>query len=199
MISHLIGILEHKDNHHIVIDINGVGYHINVPTSMLVKLPGLGEKIKIHTYLNVKEDALDLYGFLTKEERNLFSTLLSVSGVGPKVALSLLSAYELNKLVTAIIKGSIELLSAVSGIGAKTAQRIVIDLKEKLAKTYGVPDGELTQGLPIEEPILKDSISALMTLGYSPREAKLAILQAGIDLNQTRSVEEIIKKTLQRL
>jgi Holliday junction DNA helicase RuvA len=199
MITHLIGTLEHVENDHIVIDVAGVGYRVNVPTPLTEELPKIGQKVKVHTYLYVQENALTLYGFQTKEERSLFTLLLTVSGVGPKGALSLLSALRIDQLVVAITKGNVDLLTSTPGIGSKTAQRIIIELKEKIGKAYAIEKGEIIRGLPGEEPILKDAVSALMTLGYSPREARQAILNAGIDLTEKIGIEEIIKKALKVL
>jgi holliday junction DNA helicase RuvA len=199
MIAQLTGILDSKEINYIVVDVNGVGYKVFVPTSTLSKLPKVGENIKIFTYQVVREDALDLYGFLRKEERGLFSMLLSVSGIGPKSALSLLSGIKMEDLVIAISKGTVDLITSVPGVGLKTAQKLVIELKEKVAKAYAISGIEQTRGLPGESPLLSDAISALMTLGYSPKEAKEAIMKAGIDLNNAKSVEEIIKQSLKAL
>ncbi len=197
MISHLIGILEHIEGNVVIIDVNGIGYNVNVPISILPKLPKRGERLKIFTYQLVREDAISLYGFLTKEERSLFSLLLTVNGIGPKGGLSLISGIPIDKLVTAITKGNVDLLVTVPGIGKKTAQRLIIELREKIAKAYALEGG--VPGIPEEEPSLKDAISALMALGYTTREAREAIKSSGIDLTEGMSVEEIIKRSLKTL
>ncbi|KPJ69548.1 hypothetical protein AMJ44_03555 [candidate division WOR-1 bacterium DG_54_3] len=198
MISHLNGILEHIDKKHLVVDVGNVGYHVNVPTSALARLPKVGEKIKLYTYQVVREDELSLYGFLAKEERNLFSLLLTVNGVGPKASLSILSGFPIDKLVTAITKGNVDLISTVPGIGKKTAQKLVIELKEKVAKAYAIKPSDMAIGMGGDEPVVSDAISALIALGYSPREARDAILKSGIDLS-TQGVEDIIKQALKSL
>jgi Holliday junction DNA helicase RuvA len=198
MISHLNGILEHIDKNHLVVDVGNVGYHVNVPTSALVRLPKIGEKIKLFTYQVVREDELSLYGFLAKEERNLFSLLLTVNGVGPKASLSILSGFPIDKLVTAITKGNVDLLSTVPGVGKKTAQKLVIELKEKVAKAYAIKPSDMAIGMGGDEPVVSDAISALISLGYSPREARDAILKSGIDLS-SQGVEDIIKQALKSL
>lgn len=198
MISHLNGVLEHIDKNHIVVEVASIGYHVNVPASTLAKLPKPGEKIRIFTYQVVREDDISLYGFLSKEERHLFSLLLSVSGVGPKVSLSILSSFPLDKLVTAITQANVDLLATVPGIGKKTAQKVVIELKEKVAKAYALKPLDLTIGIEGDAPVVSDAISALIALGYSPREARAAILQSGVDLS-SQDVESVIKQALKAL
>jgi Holliday junction DNA helicase RuvA len=197
MISHLNGILEHIDKNHVVVDVNGVGYKVFLPTAALAHLPKVGEKMKLFTYQVVREDDLSLYGFLTKEERSLFTLLLTVNGIGPKVSLSILSAYPLDKIVSAITQGNATLISSIPGIGSKTAQKLIIELREKVAKAYAIKPSEMTGGLPGNEVIISDAISALIALGYSPKEARESILRLG-EANLT-SVEEIVKQALRQL
>jgi len=198
MISHLNGVLEHIDKNHIVVDVGNVGYHVNLPTSALARLPQVGKQVKLFTYQVVREDELSLYGFLSKEERSLFSLLLSVNGVGPKASLSILSAFPIDKLVAAITQGDVDLISTVPGIGKKTSQKLVIELKEKVAKAYAIKPSDMTIGIAGDTPILSDAISALIALGYSPREARDTLLKSGIDFS-SQSVEEIIKQALKSL
>jgi len=199
MISQLIGVLDSIDTNHVVVDVCGVGYKVNVPTSIFGKLPKTGEKIKIFTYQVVREDANDLYGFIRKEERNLFSMLLLVSGIGPKMAISLLSGIRMEDLVVAITKGNVNLITTVPGIGTKTAQRLIIELKEKIGKAYSISSSDIVKGLPSEDPVISDAISALMTLGYTPKEAREAIMKSGVDFSKTSNIEEIIKQSLKVL
>lgn len=198
MISHLKGILDHLDKNHIVVDVGNVGYHVNVPPSTLAKLPKVGEEVKLFTYQVVREDDISLYGFLSKEERSLFSLLLSVSGIGPKASLSILSGFPIDKLVAAITTADVDLISTVPGIGKKTAQKLVIELKEKVAKAYAIKPSDMAIGIKGDAPIVSDAISALIALGYSPREARDTILKSGIDLS-SNSVEEIVKQALKSL
>lgn len=198
MISQLYGILDSIEQNSVVIDVQGVGYKVYVPAITMDKLPPVGQKIKIFTYQVVREDALDLYGFMRKEERGLFGMLLSVSGIGPKSALSLLSKIKMEDLVVAIAKGSVDLITMVPGIGLKTAQKLVIELKEKVAKAYAVSaSGSLN--IQSDEPVVSDAIAALMTLGYSPKEARDAIMRSGIDLSKVKGAEDIIKQSLKAL
>jgi len=199
MISQLTGILDSLDTNHIVVDVAGVGYKVNVPISIFGKLPKIGENIKIFTYQVVREDTNELYGFLKKEERSLFSMLLLVSGIGPKMAISLMSGIKMEDLIIAITKANIDLLSSVPGIGTKTAQRLVIELKEKVAKAYSISSADISKGLPNENPVVSDAISALMALGYTPKEARDAIMKAGIDFTKINGVEDVIKQSLKLL
>ncbi|MFC1766964.1 Holliday junction branch migration protein RuvA [Candidatus Margulisiibacteriota bacterium] len=196
MISKLTGILDHADMNSITLDVNGVGYHVFMPSSAIGKLPKSGGKVVIYTRQVVKEDSHELYGFLTKDEKNLFSIILSVSGFGPKSAINLLSSFKLEQLITAITKGKVDLLTSVPGVGLKTAQRLVIELKEKVGKVFAIQRSEIAQGLPTDDPMMSDAISALVTLGYSPKEAREAILNSGLDLTKVKSVEDVIKQSL---
>jgi Holliday junction DNA helicase RuvA len=197
MIAHLVGILDGIEGNNIVVDVSGVGYKVFMPASAIGKLPKIGEKVKVFTYHVVREDASDLYGFLRKEERNLFSTLLGVSGIGPKSAAALLSGIKMEDLVVAIAKGSVDLITSVPGIGLKTAQKMIIELKEKVAKAYSISVGD-QKGLPTEDPLVGDAVSALMALGYSVKEARDAIASSGIDLTKVKSVEDVIKAALKK-
>jgi Holliday junction DNA helicase RuvA len=198
MISHLNGILEHVEKTHLILEVADVGYHVNVSASTLGRLPKVGERLKLYTYQVVREDELSLYGFLSKEERNLFSLLLTVSGIGPKASMSMISAFPIDKLVSAITQGNIDLISSVPGIGKKTAQKLVIELKEKVARAYALKPADMAIGISGDAPTVSDAISALIALGYSPREARDAILKAGIDLS-SQDVEQIIKQALKNL
>lgn len=198
MISHLNGTLEHIDKNHVVVDVNNVGYHINVPTSVLSRLPKVGEIVKFFTYQVVKEDEISLYGFLSKEERSLFSLLLTVNGVGPKASLAILSSFPIDRLVAAITQGNVDLISTVPGIGKKTSQKLVIELKEKVAKAYAIMPSDMAIGIQGDAPVVSDAISALIALGYSPREARDAILKSSIDFS-SQDVEGVIKQALKAL
>ncbi|MBU1027133.1 MAG: Holliday junction branch migration protein RuvA [Candidatus Margulisbacteria bacterium] len=192
------GILEHVDKAHLVIDVGNVGYHVYISNATLPRLPKLGEKVKLYTLQVVRENDISLYGFLNKEEKHLFSILLSVSGIGPKAGMSIISSFPIDKLVTAITQGNVDLLSSVPGIGKKTAQKLVIELKDKVAKAYAIKPSDMAVGIQGDQPVISDSISALVSLGYSPREARDAILKSGLDLSYG-NVEDIIKQALKSL
>lgn len=198
MISHLNGILEHIDKNYLVVEVGNVGYHVKVSSSTLSRLPKIGEQIKLFTCQVVREDDISLYGFVSKEERSLFTLLLSVSGIGPKVSLALISSFPVDKLVAAITSGNVALISSVPGIGKKTAQKLVIELKDKVAKAYALKPADLALGITEESPLIGDAIAALIALGYSSREARQAILQCGADFSK-HGIEDVIKLSLKSL
>jgi Holliday junction DNA helicase RuvA len=197
MIAHLRGTLEHVDQTHVIIEVNQIGYKVNVPSAVLSRLPAIGQPVKLFTLQVVREDDISLYGFLAKEEKALFSTLLSVSGVGPKLAMALISGFPLDQLVTAIAQGDTALLSSISGVGRKKADLIVVELREKIGKAYAIKPSDMALGVKGDGALVADSISALISLGYSPKEAREAI--ARLDLGKVKTVEEVIKTALKNL
>lgn len=197
MISHLNGTVEHIDQSHVVVDVGNIGYQVKVPASVLNRLPKVGDNVKLFTIQVVREDDISLYGFMNKEERALFSLFLSVSGIGPKLALALISGFSIDRLVSAIAQADVALLSSISGIGRKTAERIVLELKEKIGKAYAIKPAEMAMGMKGDQTIVSDSISALIALGYSPREAREAIMRLKIE--NAGSVEDVIKQALKGL
>lgn len=191
MYYYIKGTLVQKSDNYIVVDANGVGYMIYTSLNSMQNTGEVGKKITIYTYLHVREDVMDLFGFTTIEEKNMFMHLISVSGVGPKAALSILSVTTPAKFALAVITNDVKTITKASGVGPKMAQRVILELKDKM-KT-----DELEIDLEDEsDDILSDNrseaISALVVLGYSSNDAQKAV--KGID--GTLSVEEIIKKAL---
>ena len=191
MYYYIKGTLVQKNDNYIVVDANGVGYMIYTSLNSMQNTGEIGKKITIYTYLHVREDVMDLFGFTTIEEKNMFMHLISVSGVGPKAALSILSVTTPAKFAVAVITNDVKTITKASGVGPKMAQRVILELKDKM-KT-----DELEIDLEDEsDDILSDNrseaISALVVLGYSSNDAQKAV--KGID--GTLSVEEIIKKAL---
>ena len=191
MYYYIKGTLVQKSDKYIVVDANGVGYMIYTSLNSMQNTGEIGKKITIYTYLHVREDVMDLFGFTTIEEKNMFMQLISVSGVGPKAALSILSVTTPAKFAVAVITNDVKTITKASGVGPKMAQRVILELKDKM-KT-----DELEIDLEDEsDDILSDNrseaISALVVLGYSLNDAQKAV--KGID--GTLSVEEIIKKAL---
>jgi len=199
MIGFIEGIYEGTDQDRITVDVGGVGYEITVTNSVLRKLPKKGEKIRVITHLNVREDLMQLFGFSSKEEKGLFNHLLTVSGIGPKSAMNIVSAFDMNTLVVAITKGDVALLTSAQGIGKKTAERVIVELKEKLGKIYALETGDRPSLSNTDDPVVKDAASALMALGYSAKEARQAIMGSGVELKTGASIEEIIKRSLRSL
>ena len=198
MISYLNGTLSQIDKTSIVVEVSGIGYLVKVASSTLVQLPKIGEKLKIHTCHIVREDDVSLYGFLTSEEKSIFMLLLSVNGIGPKASMSILSAFPISQLVSAITSANVSLISTVPGIGSKTAQKLVIELKEKMAKQYALKSGELDLSANDNIPNVNDAVSALISLGYSSREAKEALQKTGLDI-KTADIETLVKSALKAL
>jgi holliday junction DNA helicase RuvA len=199
MISQLTGILDSIEQNAIVLDVNGIGYKVYIPSSSIPSLPKVGAAMKVYTHQVVREDANDLYGFLRKEERGLFSMLISVSGIGPKSAAAIMSGIRMEDLIVAITKGNVDIITRTPGIGLKTAQKLVIELKEKIAKAYSVSSSDVVKGIPADSPLVSEAVSALMTLGYTSKEARDAIHKSGTDLTRVSGVEEIIRNSLKAL
>lgn len=199
MFYYLNGIVAHTEPHLAVIDCGGVGYACRT-TSYTISNLKKGEKGKLFTYLNVREDAMELYGFSSTEELNLFQHLISVSGVGPKAALSILSASTPANLALSIITGDEKALTCAQGIGKKIAQRVILELKDKLSKGQSAFDPMERYGgtgvTIIPENKLSEATAALAVLGYSQAEISLAL--KGIDLDAL-PLEEIIKQALKRM
>ena len=183
MISHLNGKLEHIDQNHVVLEVGSVGYHVNVPAAVLSRLPKVGEAVKLFTIQVVRENDISLYGFITKEERALFNLFLSVSGIGPKLALALISGFPLDRLVSAIAQGDTGLLSSISGIGRKTAEKLLVELKS-LAEKHPelLRDGLGEKRTGALDP---DAVSALEALGYDAPTIMQALKALPSDLATT--------------
>ncbi|MEA3442849.1 MAG: Holliday junction branch migration protein RuvA [Chloroflexota bacterium] len=190
MIATLEGTLQFKGVDCVIINVGGIGFEAHVPSSSLSQLTAINDKIFLYTFLHVKEDNISLYGFTSNEELTLFKNLISVSGVGPKVALSLLSHLSAEQLAMAIISGNIDLMEQVPSVGKKMANRIAMELKDKLKR------GWEESGLPLAQED-SDVVAALTSLGYSLREATQAI--SSLPDSGDLSLEEKVKMSLQQL
>lgn len=194
MYYYIRGTLVQKGENFIVVDTNGVGYMINTSLTSIANVDETGREITMYTYLHVREDVMELFGFTTIEEKNMFMHLISVSGVGPKAALSILSVVSPAKFAVAVVTNDVKTITKAQGIGPKMAQRVILELKDKL-KTDEL---EIDLDNDIEErpsDNKNEAISALIVLGYSPNDAQKAV--KGID--GTLGVEDIIKKALSSL
>lgn len=192
MISFLIGIIEEKQENMLVLNVNGVGYEINVSANTLSSLPMEGETVKILTYMAVREDGVYLFGFSSKEERELFFKLISVSGIGPKMAISILSGLSLSDLVMAIINQDHKLLSKIKGLGKKTAERICLELKDKLSIT-GENIENASFGADYNEDAVQMATDTLISLGINKNDAYML---ARANATAESTAEEIISKSL---
>jgi Holliday junction DNA helicase RuvA len=186
VIGRIQGTLVDKNFPQVVVSCHGVGYEIDVPMSTFYPLPRAGEEVTLLTHLVVREDAHLLYGFLTAGERAAFRQLLKISGVGPKVALSVLSGMSVEDLATAVADGDAGRLTKIPGIGKKTAERLVLELRDKLPKGTGVmrSEGRAAGG---------DVVNALLALGYNEREAQAAVKQLPAELQLADAIRQALK------
>lgn len=194
MIAQLQGKLIEKNPTHVVIDCQGVGYFVNITLHTFSSLPE-GEFIRLYTYLQVREDAHTLYGFLTKAEREVFVQLLSVSGVGANTARTMLSSLTASHVRSAIINGDVVTIQSVKGIGAKTAQRVILDLKDKMMKLQDFDDVVHTESNTNKE----EALAALEVLGFARKQAEKTVDAIVKAASGSMSVEEIIKQALKNL
>ncbi len=193
MIAHVRGHLIVKTPQYAVIDVNGVGYKVFIPLSTFTKLPHEKDEIMLHTYTHVREDAILLYGFLSAEERDFFTILLTISGVGPKMGLNLLSGSSLSDLMKIVESEDAKRLSMIPGVGKKTAARIILELKEKIPM-LSVAEG----GIVMDHSIAVDALSALVNLGYPRAQAYEAIRKVR-ERNREIPIESLIKEALKTL
>lgn len=201
MLAYIKGILEIKTNGYIVVETAGIGYKVFMPQSTISKLGNIGDKVQVYTYMRVREDDISLYGFLNNEELRMFELLLGVSGIGAKGALNILSNITPSQFALAVISNDVAILKKVPGIGPKTAQRAILELKDKLKKEQEITALEGEETSTIQEVIKEDekvseAISALQVLGYTKREI-LESLQK-VDLTSL-TIEDIIRKGLTNL
>lgn len=192
MISFLIGIIEEKQENLLVMNVSGVGYDVIVSSNTLSALPSEGETIKIFTYMAVREDDVSLYGFSSKEEKELFFKLISVNGIGPKMAISILSGLTLSDLTMAIIQEDCKLLSKIKGLGKKTAERMCLELKDKLSVT-GRASENLNYAGDYNQDAVEMATDTLISLGINKNDAYML---ARANATSDSTAEEIISKAL---
>ncbi len=188
MIGRLAGTLIGKQPPTVLIDVQGVGYELDVPMSTFYQLPGNGAKVTLHTQLIVREDAHLLYGFASEGERQAFRQLLRVSGIGTRTALSVLSGMTVDELYQAIALQDAVRLTRVPGIGRKTAERLLLELKDKLASIAG------SQGVSAEASARSDALNALVALGYNEREAGAALAKVDVALSTADAIRQALKQ-----
>ena len=189
MIAYLMGTVAGTDQTSAVIDVNGIGYSVFMSNRALSRLPRTGEQVRVFTHLQVREDDMSLYGFLTLEEKDLFTKLIGVTGVGPKVALAALSTFEPDELVEAIIAEDVRAVSRIPGVGRKSASRIVLELKGSLESGLG------QSAAPAREHAnAKLAAETLMAMGFSPTEAEVALRDAPADATEAALVKYALKQ-----
>jgi Holliday junction DNA helicase RuvA len=199
LIAFLQGVLTAKFPDRVEIDVNGVGYEAFVSQKTLQAVPAIGKTVLLKTYTHVREDVLQLFGFLRDSEKQAFLFLLSVSGVGPKAAMNVLSSFTPESFYQCILHNDLNALKSAPGIGQKTAQHMVLELKDKVAKLIGAGEIPEMDVLSTETKNISDAVQALMTLGYSAAESRRAVLTATQSLGDRSTVEEILKLSLKSI
>lgn len=193
MITHIQGKLIEKNSNNVIIECNGIGYTLPISLQTFSNIPDK-ENIKLHTYLIIREDAHILFGFWEKIEREIFKLLISVSGVGPSIAITMLSSMNTREIQQAIASNDVEKIKSVKGIGIKTAQRVIVDLRDKILKTY-----DLSEELSISNNTIKyEALSALEVLGFTRKKVD-NIIQVILQDSPGISLEELIKRALKNL
>lgn len=197
MFAYIKGSLEEKGNNYVVIDVLGIGYKIFMSETAISKMCDLGANVKVHTYYYVREDNISLYGFITKEELKMFELLLSVSGIGAKSAITMLSNITPSKFALAVISNDVGALKKIPGVGPKSAQRIILELKDKLKTEQAIEEEDVEIKCEIRKTEnVSEAMEALQILGYNRREIEKVFEKiANLDV----SVEELIKKALSLL
>jgi len=197
MFAYISGKLAQKEPTSVVIDTNGIGYLVNIPLSTYSALPVPGQTIKLLIYYHVREDIQALYGFATKEEKDLFLLLINITGIGPKMAITILSGANPGQFRKRILEGDVKALTLIPGIGQKTARRIIVELGEKMGKT---DDGIPEELIPVTAESHGDAaLKALLSLGYRRSEALAALRKAVQELGDSASVEKYIKAALNKM
>ena len=204
MISYIRGELCDIEEQKAIVDVNGVGYGIYMPQQALSLLPPMGQQVKIHTYLNIREDAMQLFGFLTKEDLNVFRLLIGVNGIGPKAGLNILSCLSPDELRFAVLSGDAKAISATPGIGKKTAEKLILELKDKLNiedmlehAAHRGDSEDLASGTDTASNTMQaEAVQALTALGYGSAESLRAVKKSSPECS---SVEDILKEALKFL
>ncbi|MBR4030457.1 MAG: Holliday junction branch migration protein RuvA [Clostridia bacterium] len=193
MYAFIQGIIENTSNQTVVLNCNGIGYEIYVSTETLNRLPAIGKAVKLYTHFHVREDAMELFGFLSMEEKEVYQLLISVSGVGPKVGLAIMSVFNPDSFIYAIINGDVKAIAKAQGVGPKLAQRIILELKDKF-KGYAVSEDREVFATVTSET--NEAVEALTSLGYTVNEATKAV--TGLEGSVEQIVGEALKKLMRR-
>jgi Holliday junction DNA helicase RuvA len=196
MIAQIRGRLIVKEPHRIVVDVNGVGYLLFIPLSTFYQLPEVPGEVMLHTHTHVRDDALQLFGFHTREEQALFELLQGVTGIGPRLATNILSGISADELVPALSDGDLARLRAVPGVGKKLAERLVVELRDKAATLRRSPQAAAPMAAPVEDRAVDDVVSALVNLGCNRKEAAKAAEAARQELGPAADFERLIKTAL---
>ena len=201
MIAYVNGVIEDIAEDNAVIDVGGIGYNIKISSDTAARLPGVGEQVKLYTYTCVREDAFLLYGFLSRNDLDIFKKLITVSGIGPKGALAILSVLDADSLRFAVMSGDTKAISKAPGIGAKTAERVILDLKDKIKIDDTLIrmeiDANVTGNAVMDTPRKKEAVEALVSLGYGQTEAAKAV--NSIEEIENMDAGAILKAALKKM
>jgi Holliday junction DNA helicase RuvA len=199
MIAHLRGSLQSKSPRYLILDVNGVGYEVTVPLTTFYELPDLGSTVSFHIHTHVRENALQLYGFRTSQEKELFVRLMGVNGIGPRLAINILSGISAGDLVATVRQEDVARLIVIPGVGRKTAERIIVELRDKLA-TLDIPgESDLSAPRQTSTTVVDDALSALLNLGYKRAVAQRAIEQGCKLLQRNITLESLLQECLRSL
>jgi Holliday junction DNA helicase RuvA len=201
MIARISGTLVYKYITHAIVDSQGVGYRIFIPLTTFYELPDIGESVTLNVHTHVRQDAISLFGFYTQEERDMFQLMIAVSGIGPKLAINILSGISVGELIRAVNEGDLHRMVSIPGVGKKMAERVILELKDKVLKLHKEERNLDTARAPAstEELIKEDALSALVNLGYKSQAASEALEKVIKQYPEDITVEVLLKKTLRVL
>ena len=200
MYAYLKGELEDITEDGVVVEVNGIGYNVRIPKEVVSQLPPLHYKVQIYTYTSVREDAMQLYGFLTARDLNLFKKLITVNGIGPKVAQGILSVMDADTLSFAILAGDAKMIAKAPGVGAKSAERIILDLKDKISidsSLLSLGEEEAVANKDTKDFVKNEAVEALVALGYTQLEAAKAVSK--VERSDDDTVESVLKAAFKYL
>ncbi|MDI6777180.1 MAG: Holliday junction branch migration protein RuvA [Syntrophales bacterium] len=200
MIARISGTLIYKHVTHVVVDAHGIGYRVFVPLTTFYELPDIGQPVNLNIHTHVKQDSINLFGFCTSEERDIFQLMISVTGIGPRLAMNILSGISAREWIRAVSQGNLNCLVNIPGLGKKLAQRLILELKDKVMKlganeVIGEPGGEMTA----DELVKKDALSALINLGYKSHKVGELIERVINESKEALTLDVLLKKTLKIL
>lgn len=199
MIAHIQGRLHFKSPENLIIDVDGIGYQVHVPLTTFYELPDIGNTVALHIHTHVREDALQLYGFQAQEEKALFIRLMGVAGIGPRLAVNILSGISPAELAECLGEGDLARLISIPGVGRKTAERIMVEMRDKLPALAADRDIALSVKYAADEAVMNDAVSALVNLGYKKGVAQRAIDGARQRLEGDINLESLLKESLREL
>jgi Holliday junction DNA helicase RuvA len=199
MIAHIQGFLHFKSPEYLVIDVDGIGYQVHVPLSTFYDLPQVGSTMSLHIHTHVREDALQLYGFRSPEEKVIFVRLISISGIGPRLAVNILSGISPAELVESLSQNNLARLISIPGVGRKTAERIMVELRDKVSSLVPSHDVTVPVKTAADEAVIEDALSALLNLGYKKGVAQRAVENARQRLEGEITLESLLKESLRAL